>query len=217
MSQNKEKAATQLVPDAASRVGGGPTAPRANRARGYAVAALSAVVLFGLVAWLALRFPKELLCVDSGSATAGALVVLGGDTNGRPRQAAILFNQGCAPRIIVCGGDVYRQVLLQAAVPDTAIQLETESRNTKENAAFSVTLLREAGVTNAIIVTSWYHSRRALNCFRKVAPDIEFYSRPSYEGLLDRSEWSRNGIGVHIRDEYIKLLGYWVRYGIAPF
>jgi len=116
----------------------------------------------------------------------------------------------------VCGGDAYRQVLLHAAVPDKVIHLETQSQNTKQNAEFSLAILREAGITNAIIVTSWYHSRRALNCFRKTAPEMQFYSRPSYFGL-DRSEWSRNGVGVHIRAEYVKLLGYWVRYGIPPF
>jgi uncharacterized SAM-binding protein YcdF (DUF218 family) len=84
-----------------------------------------------------------------------------------------------------------------------------------ENAEFSVAILRRGGLTNAIIVTSWYHSRRALNCFRHAAPEMQFYSRPSYDGLV-RAEWSRNGMGTNIRAEYMKLMGYWVRYGVCP-
>src|SRR4030095_4208887 len=97
------------------------------------LALLALVVRFGLAAWIAFLFPQELLCVDSGPAIAQAILVLGGESKSRPRQAAVLFHQGCAPRIIVSGWDAYRQVLLASGVPDRSIQLEKESRNTKEN------------------------------------------------------------------------------------
>jgi uncharacterized SAM-binding protein YcdF (DUF218 family) len=145
--------------------------------------------------------------------------VLGGDPSGRPVRGAELFAAGEARFIVVSGyGDWNKIVLMLKAqgVPAGAIVVEPRSRTTKENAEFSVAILRQAGLTNAIIVTSWYHSRRALNCFRHVAPEMHFYSRPCYAGL-DRAEWSRNGVGRHIRTEYLKLLGYWVLYGIAPF
>ena len=54
---------------------------------------------------------------------------------------------------------------------------------TRENALLSIPLLRSHDDTRVIIVTSWYHSRRALNCFRHYAPDLHFYSRPSYSGF----------------------------------
>jgi uncharacterized SAM-binding protein YcdF (DUF218 family) len=127
-----------------------------------------------------------------------------------------LFRQGCASNIVASGREIYRQILLTGGVPESAIQLETESRNTMENAKYCLPILKRMGAKRVIIVTSWYHSRRALKCFEKVAPEIAFYSRPSYAGL-DRAQWSRNGFGVHFRAEYVKLLGYWVRYGVSPF
>jgi hypothetical protein len=52
-------------------------------------------------------------------------------------------------------------------------------------------LLRQMGAKRVIIVTSWYHSRRALACFEHYAPDIKFYSRPSYFGYVGKTEDGR--------------------------
>ena len=151
------------------------------------------------------------------------------------------------------------------------------------------------GAQRVIIVTSWYHSRRALACFEHYAPDMKFYSRPSYFGYVGRNEnaeiekaenrktdpgttddgrWGaedgrrpgevssqtsraksgqqttdngrqraesggsaphptlspveaervraaqkaeRKAQGKYVKSEYLKLLGYWVRYGVWPF
>jgi uncharacterized SAM-binding protein YcdF (DUF218 family) len=107
-------------------------------------------------------------------------------------------------------------------------------------------LLRQMGAKRVIIVTSWYHSRRALACFEHYAPDIKFYSRPSYFGYVGKTEDGRQraedgGSAPHptlspveaervqaerkaerkaqegyVKSEYVKLLGYWVRYGVCP-
>ncbi len=178
---------------------------------GLIVSFLAAVGCYHASPWL--------LTVDSGDASAGAIIMLGGDAFGRSQRVAELYNAGKAPVIVISGSGDFadaRQRLEAGSVPEKAIQIENKSQNTMENAEYSVTLLRRAGITNAIIVTSWFHSRRALGCFRKVAPEIQFYSRPSYFGLY-RSDWARNDVGDHIRAEYLKLLGYWVRYGVSPW
>jgi len=173
------------------------------------------LLLAGMTAWF---FPQQVLTVDSGEIKADVLVVMGGG-NERPERAAELFKTGEAP-LIVCAGsgdaDANEACLTNFGVPASAILLESKSHTTRENAEFTITMLRSQHLKSAIIVTSWFHSRRALACFEHYAPDIKFYSRPSYVGL-DRDEWSRNGVGVHIRAEYVKLLGYWVRYGVCPF
>jgi uncharacterized SAM-binding protein YcdF (DUF218 family) len=101
-------------------------------------------------------------------------------------------------------------------VPASAIELECNSKTTRENAEFSIALLRKRGAKSAIIVTSWYHSRRALRCFRHYGPDIQFYSRPSCVAYT-RAEWRGAGSWGYIRSEYEKLVGYWLRFGICPF
>jgi uncharacterized SAM-binding protein YcdF (DUF218 family) len=176
------------------------------------------VALAALAAGAALYFPTALLNRDSGPVKADALVVLGGGWLERPKRAAELFKEEAAPTILLSGwGDCERnrKWLLQEGIPGDAILTEGESRSTCENAQFSIKLLREQKARRVIVVTTWYHSRRALACFRHFAPEIEFYSRPSYFAW-PRAEWKRKGINHYIRVEYIKLLGYWVRYGVCP-
>lgn len=161
----------------------------------------------------------SLLTVESPVTDCDALVVLGGDTNARPARAVELFREGIAPRIVISGnGDCWaiRGVLVHAGVPTNAIQLECDSTSTKENAEFTVRVLREWQVKSAVIVTSWYHSRRAKSCFERAAPEIAFYScpaRPDPDQPLWLDRYDRERVFL----EYGKIAFYWLRYGISPF
>jgi|GEM_PF-261814 len=201
-----------------------------------------ATLLLAALAAFAWFFPQQVLTVDSGEVKADVMVVLGGGLRERPERAAELFKQRAAPKILVAGfGDCKAngQLLEKSGVPETAIVLESKSRTTRENAEFSIPLLRSLGAHRVIIVTSWYHSRRALACFEHYAPDIKFYSRPSYFGYPGRNqpgesephptlspveaervcvawkaEWKM--VRGYANSEYVKLLGYWVCYGVCP-
>jgi uncharacterized SAM-binding protein YcdF (DUF218 family) len=181
--------------------------------------ALALFTAFLLIVGAAILFPQRFLCVDSGAVKADAIVVLGGGPHEqRAERAAELFKENFAPRIIVSGaGDepIHRQILIQSGVPAVAIQIEDKSTTTRENAEFTIKLLRAEKIRSAILVTSWYHSRRALKTFERFAPEIKFYSRPSYFAL-GRKDWSRV-MAKRIYLEYMKLPGYWVRYGVCPF
>jgi len=179
-----------------------------------ALALFALLLLLSVVGFL---FPQQILCLDSGSMKADVIVVLGGGSRDRPEQAAELFRNRAAPRIIVSGlGDdeINRKLLMASGVPAKAIQLESKSRTTRENAEFTDNLLRQQKVKRVILVTSWYHSRRALKSFEHFAPEIRFYSRPSYFDFK-RSDWSYN-FSKRIYLEYEKLGGYWIYYGIWP-
>ena len=164
-------------------------------------------------------FPQEILCVDSGPARADIIIVPGGGgTRERPKRAAELFKEDAAPRILLTGGgddEINRRVLIRNGVPAGAIELEDQSRTTRQNAKFSAAILRAERVHSAIIATSWYHSRRALKTFEHFAPEIKFYSRPSYFWFR-RADW-RYDFPRHIYMEYVKLPGYWIGYGVWPF
>lgn len=185
------------------------------------------LLLAGLLAWL---FPQQVLTEDSGPVTADALVVLGG-TPDRAIWAAELFKQGEAPKILVSGsGDTASNLktLERVGVPRAAIIVEGKSRTTRENAEFSIPLLRSLGAHRVIIVTTWYHSRRALACFEHYAPGMQFYSRPSYFGYVGKAQAVENKaesanrkaelkrVRSYANSEYFKLLGYWVCYGVCP-
>jgi uncharacterized SAM-binding protein YcdF (DUF218 family) len=181
--------------------------------------ALALAVLFLALAAVAFFLPQKLLCVDRGPVKADVIVVLGGGLGERPERAAELFKEHDAPRIIVSGlGDceINQRILLKAGVPAKAIQLEDKSRTTRENAEFTIELLRAENVHRVILVTSWYHSRRALACFEHYAPEIQFCSRPSYFANA-RADWPHKNVEHRIYLEYPKLAGYWLCYGVRPF
>lgn len=195
-----------------------------------------------LAAFACFFFPQQVLTVDSGAVQADAMVVLGGGSLERAERAAELFKAGETSRIICSGlgdAEVNAAFLTNSDVPTAAILLEPKSHTTRENAKFSIPLLRALGAKRVIIVTTWYHSRRALACFEHYAPDIKFYSRPSYFGYPSRNqpgesaphptlspveaervcavwkaEWKM--VRGYANSEYVKLLGYWVRYGVCP-
>ena len=154
------------------------------------------LLVMGGVAVVGYYYPEKFLCSESGAVTADVIIILGGGSHERPLRAVELYHQHAAPRILISGsGDdaINRQILLRGGVPAKAIEVEGQSTTTHENAEFSLERLRAEHVRSAILVTSWYHSRRALNTFAHVGPDIQFYSRPSYFGFA-REDWVRLGI-----------------------
>ena len=99
----------------------------------------------------------------------------------RLTNALWLWRAGRVRRILVSGGsgavlgapqteaaDLVALLRL-AGVPAAAIWQETRSRNTRENALFSRAFLcRHPEADTLVLVTSAFHQRRALGCFRRV-------------------------------------------------
>src|SRR6266542_3654136 len=190
-----------------------------GKARKRLYLVLAAVAACVAAVPLALFFSTNLLRLEDRLAGGDAIVVLGGETVYRPARALELYQQGAATNLIVSGeGDCegVRITLSGKGVPAAAIQLECQSRTTRENAKFTVPMLRAQNARRVIIVTSWFHSRRALHCFRHYAPEIEFISLPTSADLPLHhwpSKWERRWV----LSEYVKLLYYQVRFGIASW
>lgn len=127
---------------------------------------------------------------------ADVIVVLGGGTKTAdyPRQtvelneagdrtlyAAWLYHQGKAPHLLLSGGSVFPDtfmaeppeaedmltIMRMLSVPEEAIWLETESRNSYENALYSRPLLEDKGIRTILLVTSAIHMPRAVALFEK--------------------------------------------------
>ena len=180
------------------------------------VARVGIALVVGSVVLIAAAFifARDILCVDSSATHADVLIVLGGESIQRTARAVELYQSGAAPKIIVSGdgdGNDIGQRLVQAGVPASAVELENESRNTKQNAQFTSHLLKQRGVKSAIIVTSWFHSRRAGQSFSHFAPNVRFFSRPTFA----REPWE--SMFVHVSLEYVKTIWYGLRYGIFPW
>lgn len=194
------------------------------------VASLLGLAVLALI--LGLRFPQGMLQVADGVPAGGAdcIVILGGENWTRVPRAIELYQSNAAPLLLITGnGDAVdsQKRLLEQGIPEPAILLETNSTSTAENARFSVPLLREQGLTNIILVTSWYHSRRARNCFEHFGPDLTFISCPTIpDSSISASQdfslsafsqsWPDSYLRKRILQEYGKLLWYWPRHGICP-
>ncbi len=146
-------------------------------------------VLLGAAVLLACAFAISTLLVDRfgqrpGGGQADAIVVLGarvlpggvasGPLRARTERAVALFHEGRAPRLIFSGGvgenppseaEVMRRIARTLGVPDSACLLEEQSHSTYDNARFTAALLRERGLSKAIVVSDPYHLFRARQHF----------------------------------------------------
>ena len=169
-----------------------------------------------------------------------AIVVLGGGVEGikPPRKtfdvnasgdrilyAARLYHAGKAPSILVSGGSLpwqempaeaaaMRFFLEELGVPARAVLMESSSRNTHEDAAFSKALLEAKNIRKILLVTSAWHMPRAAAVFRKtglevVAAPTDYHvverSRTFFDWLPDAKSLHRSTIAVK---EYVGL-GYY--------
>jgi uncharacterized SAM-binding protein YcdF (DUF218 family) len=116
-------------------------------------------------------------------ASADVIVALGGGvtahgqprpaTVARARQAVALYHSGREPRIIMSGAygmydpqppraeaTVMTQIAIAAGVPQDALSVEAQSRDTIGNVWFTKPLLRQHRWHRVIVVTSGWHSPR---------------------------------------------------------
>lgn len=168
------------------------------------------------VALVALSEP--LFAVRHATVSADIIVVLGGDGPSRARRAAHLWRIGVAPEVLVTGdGDCLhiRDAMIADGVVPEAIRTECLSRNTRENALLSAPLLEASGARSAVLVTSWFHTRRALRSFTAICPGIEWASDPTDPpGPLLATAFSEYGKAAI--QEYAKIVLYRVQDMLQP-
>ncbi len=200
--------------------------------------ALGFAVLAAL--WIALApFLADALVVERPIARADAFLILSGaaDYAQRADGGARAFQDGLAPRILITddnerGGwddrtqgnpffiDRMEGMLKAAGVPAGAIErLLGKVHGTDDEAELAVRTATARGYRSILIVTSDYHSRRALWAFDKAAADngadltvglIRSPSGPRYPGRytwwMTRRGWRTVGA------EYVKFGYYWLFY-----
>ena len=147
------------------------------------------VLLCGLAA-LAFIFRAPLLraaarawVVNDPLTKADVIIVLGGGTETRPYEAARLFHQGVAPRILLMNpkateaarmglipteANLDRAVLLKKGVPESGFVIAPETvNNTYEESQSVRDWARTNRIQRVIIVTDVFHTRRVRWLFRK--------------------------------------------------
>lgn len=152
----------------------------------------------------------------------------------RLMQAVKLYKKGKVKKIIFTGGDgsVLKENgsegdIIKKYISETEIVLpsdfivENNSRNTHENAQFVAKLFKSDNLKgNVILITSAFHMRRALGCFKKEGMNVDYYVADRHAGkrkyvldhlLLPQTEtfdkWNNL---LHEMTGYVvyKILGY---------
>ena len=135
-------------------------------------------------------FAGNQLAVRHDPKVADAIVVFSGDGESsyinqsyqrRTLDAIQYFKAGYAPLIILSSGkdqtfsevEIIRSLLINRGVPQQAIQIVGEyPRSTFENVELVKGILTVRGVKSILLITSPYHSRRALLVWKKSMPEL---------------------------------------------
>jgi len=156
-------------------------------------AVLALMLLGGFAGYNAARF----LRIDKPR-PADTILVLAGETNVRPERALELVSQGYAPGIImnvpdwsvfygVPELDIARAWAAKQSVPVTVCA--THGLSTQEESRDMQRCLEAAHVHKILIVTSDFHTRRALSIARRELPGYEFSIASADDPAQFGSNW----------------------------
>jgi len=178
------------------------------------------ILLFGALLLLGDR-PARWLVVDDEREPVDAVMVLAGDPGyERTKTAARIVLAGDAGLLIVTGGEAgpgdhastLRAEALGLGVDPRQIRMETRSRSTYGAIVAVRAILEREQIRTLGVVTSPYHSRRALLVARRGLPNAVIHSYPARPSYWAPSGWLWDGRSRRIVfSEYAKLAGYWAR------
>jgi uncharacterized SAM-binding protein YcdF (DUF218 family) len=143
------------------------------------------------------------------------IIVLGNpadsDGNPTPTQLARVtegvheYERGVAPRLILTGGAVYNQYVearvmartaMAQGIPEAAIFIEPEARNTVENLCYAARIMREHGWRSAEVVSSGYHLPRAALILGNLGLEWRTHAAPPVEPESAAYQWTAGTVEV---------------------
>lgn len=165
-------------------------------------------------------------------ARSDAIFVLAGARVERWLEGVELYREGWAPRIVVSRGrvepaehqlramgirfptdaELVRDALLQLNVPSTAVMiLPDDQDNTAHEAQSFRRVAEQHGWTQAVVVTSKYHTRRTKFAFRRAfkGTPVRIIVRGSRYDRANPPRWWRSRSDIrYVISELPKLLAY---------
>lgn len=166
----------------------------------------------------------DYLCEADPLQKSDLIFVFGGGGETRPKEAARLYKEGWAGRILFTGhkgsfmkdveiteAEAFANIAIREGVPPEDIILEKESLNTVENATKSIALLKDQGELpkRLILIQIAYQMRRAYLTFKTAADwNPELIKHPAPSGKFKREDYflSKDGWS-YIFLEFIKIYG----------
>ncbi|HYX30544.1 MAG TPA: YdcF family protein [Pyrinomonadaceae bacterium] len=206
---------------------------RATRRRRFRFIAILLIVAAPFVAWGAARF----LIVKADVASPDAIVVLSGSATylERAAKAAELYRAGRAPLIVLTNDGVVsgwdnredrnplfyelsaRRMEQQGVPPDRIAVAPGPATGTYDESLLVRDFAVAHGLKRLLIVTSAYHSRRALWSMRRACAGsgIEIgidSAAPGWQTPSAWRWWSKRWGWKLVGGEYAKMIYYWTKY-----
>jgi len=188
------------------------------------------VVVFGTIHWWLPALGRGLVMTPC-EGQADAIVVLGGGGPERVVHGIQLYRQGVAPRLWFTGdrpvpempdftdGQLARDMAARVGIPVNDIGLLNTSSTWEDGQQIAVGV-KQKGLCRIVIVTNWYHSRRALAVIRRhlAGQSVQvYYSPPPTSTCCPDKWWVRDESLVTVINEWIKIGLYVVKYKVAPW
>ena len=205
-----------------------------NRLRGIVKWLAVFILVWGILAWVAAR----VLIVNAPLNSADAIVVLSGSSTyvERTQKAAELYRQGRAPLVLLTDDQtrgpwssalqrnpyfVERATdeLIKQGVPAEKIRIVPGlASSTHDEALLLKDYVVARRLRSVLVVTSAYHSRRALRSLRQTFAGTEMTIGlepvPPGSQTPSRAFWWLHLEGWRsVGGEYVKLIYYWLHYG----
>ena len=149
---------------------------------------------------------------------ADAIVVLAGETDRRPALGLQLLQRGYAPRMVLdvpATGKIYQWNMLQLAqqyvheLPQaqSVIICPIYGLSTKAEAQDVSQCLKNLGVHSVLVVTSDYHTRRALSTFRRELPGMQISVAAAPDPQQFGGSWWQHRQWAKLNfDEWLRLV-----------
>ena len=153
---------------------------------------------------------------------ADAIVVLAGETDRRPALGLQLLQQGYAPRMILdvpANAKIYDETMLQIAqqyvreLPQaqSVIICPIYGLSTKAESQDVSQCLRTLGIHSILVVTSDYHTRRALSTFRHELPGMQISVAAATDPQQFGGAWWQHRQWAKLNfDEWLRLVWWHV-------
>lgn len=194
------------------------------------------IVVLGIVAWVLLAsLAPRALVVNAPLASADAIVVLSGSSAyvERTRKAAELFRERRAPLVLLTddhtrgGWDSAQQrnpffverataELVKAGVPEDKIKvMPGVASSTRDEALIVKDYAQSEGLRSVLLVTSSYHSRRALRSMHQTLDETgtTIGLEPTPAGSDESMFWWVQPEGWRtVGSECVKSIYYWFKY-----
>ena len=183
-----------------------------RRSRGWL---LVVVLLGGLLIGLAAR-AGDFLVVDA-PLRSDVILVLAGETDRRPQRGLELLTQGYGRRVLLdvpTNAKIYEFTQIQLAqkyiqdLPQAASisVCPIDGLSTKDESKDAQKCLAREGGQSVLIVTSDFHTRRALSIFRREVPGHEYSIAAARDPeQFGANWWAHRQWAKTLLDEWLKL------------